>query len=69
MPTRLRIVVNWSLCEANLVCAQAAPEVFEVDEQDKLHVLKEHIGEELRAKVERAVRGCPRRALAVVEEP
>lgn len=69
MSARLRIVVDWSQCEANLVCMRAAPEAFCVDEQDKLHLLVEHVSEELRPKVEKAVRGCPKLALSLIEEP
>jgi ferredoxin len=45
-----------------------APEAFRVDEQDQLHVLLESVPPELRAKVEKAVRACPRLALKLVEE-
>jgi len=63
----MKIKVNWDLCEANALCMQAAPEVFKVDDDDMLHVLNEEPGEELRAKVEKAVRACPRAALSIEE--
>jgi ferredoxin len=47
---------------------EQAPEVFKVDENDNLHVLKENPPEKLRAKVEAAVRLCPRQALSIVED-
>ncbi|HSP79410.1 MAG TPA: ferredoxin [Myxococcaceae bacterium] len=46
---------------------RAAPEAFNLDEQDQLHVLVENVTPELRAKVEQAVRGCPRQALSLSE--
>jgi len=65
----MKIVVDRDLCEVQGMCQRAAPEVFRVDiEADVMNLLVEHLGEELRAKVELAVRRCPRRALKLVEE-
>ena len=63
----MKIVVDFDLCEANAVCMQQAPEVFRVDENDSLEILKESPSEELREKVEAAVRLCPRQALSLEE--
>jgi ferredoxin len=46
---------------------KVAPEVFLVDENDELHVKIKDVPESLRAKVEEAVRRCPRQALSVEE--
>jgi ferredoxin len=59
----MKIVVDHDLCEANQVCMSRAPEVFRVDDEDQLHILIESPPEELRQKVEAAVRLCPRQAL------
>jgi ferredoxin len=64
----MRVVVNYDLCEGNGRCVDAAPEVFELRDDDRSHVLVEHPGEELRPKVERSVRLCPRQAIAIVED-
>lgn len=61
----MKVIVNYDLCEANAVCMGEAPEVFQVDEKDDLNLLVEEIPEKLRAKVERAVRLCPRQALRI----
>ena len=61
----MKIKVDYDLCEANAVCMEQAPEVFKVDDDDNLHVLDESPPEELRAKVEAAVRLCPRQALTL----
>jgi ferredoxin len=61
----MRVVVDWDLCESNAICMAVAPEVFEVDDDDNLNVLQEEPPEELRAKVEEAVRRCPKQALAL----
>ena len=58
--------VDRDLCQGHGVCAEEAREVFEVDrETDQVRVLAERPAEELRAKVEAAVRYCPTRALAI----
>jgi ferredoxin len=59
----LKIVVDYELCEANALCMQAAPEVFAVDGDDRLHLLQEQPPESAWAKVEKAVRLCPKGAL------
>jgi ferredoxin len=41
------------------------PEVFEVRDDDRSYTLMEDIPEELRAKVERAVKVCPRAAISL----
>ncbi len=63
----MKIVVDWDRCEANAVCMKAAPEVFRVDDDDRLHLLVTDVPPELRAKVEKAVRACPRDALSLEE--
>ncbi len=61
----MRVVVDVDLCEGNAVCAQVAPEVFVVGDDDLAHVKTEPVPEALRAKVEDAVRRCPRQALTL----
>ena len=57
-------MVDYHLCEGRGQCAIAAPEVFEVGDDDRSHVLVAEAGDELRPKVERAIRSCPRQAIA-----
>ena len=64
----MKVVVDFDKCNSNAVCHAAAPEVFEVREDNFLYVLQEHPPESLRAKVEAAVRGCPTRAISVQED-
>jgi ferredoxin len=61
----MKINVDYDLCEANAVCMKVCPEVFHLDEDDNLHIKNETPPEELRAKVEEAVRRCPRQALSL----
>jgi ferredoxin len=65
----MRVEVNWDACESNALCMAAAPEVFEVRDDDFLYLLIEgEIPQELRAKVEEAIRVCPKQALKLVDE-
>lgn len=59
------MVVDVELCEGNAVCANVAPEVFVVGDDDLARVKMEPVPETLRAKVETAVRRCPRQALTL----
>ena len=64
----MKVIVDYDLCESNAVCMAVAPEVFEVRDDDFLYVLEEHPGEELRAKVEEAVKRCPKQAISIEED-
>lgn len=59
----MRIVVDRDLCEGNAVCMKVCPEVFTVDDNDQAQVLVDSPPEDLRSKIEAAVRRCPRQAL------
>ena len=63
----MKVVVDYDLCEANAVCMDCCPEVFRVEEDDTLTILLENPPEDLRSKVEEAVRLCPRQALSLQE--
>lgn len=63
----MKIVVDYGLCEANAICMGLAPDVFEVDEQDNLHLLTAEVTAENEARVRDAVRLCPRQALSLSE--
>ena len=63
----MRVVVDFDLCESNALCMQAAPEVFEVRDDNFLYVLQEEPGAELQAKVEEAVRVCPTQAISLAD--
>ena len=68
MSTRLRVVVSRVLCEANGTCVSHAPQVFQLNDTDELLLLQEYPAESELQKVQAAVRGCPKGALALVEE-
>ena len=64
----IRIRVDHELCEANAVCVRLVPEVFELDDDDRLRLKREHPDEALRSRLAEAVRRCPKQALAIVDE-
>ena len=63
----MRVVVDYDLCESNALCMEAAPEVFEVRDDDLLYVLDAEPPSQLRDKVERAARACPKQAITIVD--
>ena len=64
----MRIVVDYTLCESNAVCMRLVSEVFEVRDDDRLYLKTERPPAALRARVEEAVRRCPKQALSVVDD-
>ncbi len=64
----MKVVIDYDLCEGNAQCMKICPEVFEVGEDDRARLLVKHPGEELRAKVEAAVRRCPRQAISIAND-
>lgn len=63
----MRVIVDRDSCEANAVCAGLVPEVFEVDEEDVLHIKVGEVPPELADTVRQAVRSCPKAALSIEE--
>ena len=62
-----KVVVDFDLCESNAICMGIVPEVFEVRDDNFLYVLEENPPDDLRAKVDQAVRQCPKQAISVDE--
>lgn len=63
----MRVTVDYEACEANGVCEAIAPEVFELDDDDNLH-LKEKPTSETADRVRQAVNSCPKVALSLETE-
>lgn len=63
----MEVRVDPLACEANGVCAGLVPEVFELDDDDVLHIVTPHPPDELASKVRHAVRSCPKAALTMTE--
>jgi ferredoxin len=65
----MRVSIDEDLCEGHARCQAAAQEVFEVRED--LSYIKpgmDEVPEELKAKVQRAARLCPRQAVILEGE-
>lgn len=61
----MRIVVDRDKCEGLGMCEAMAHDFFELDDDEVMHVLDEHPGEEHRAQVRAAVASCPVLALSL----
>lgn len=64
----MKVSVDFGLCEANGICMGIIPEVFELDDQDYLHVLNDEVTPENEAQIRDAVRQCPRQAISIVDD-
>ena len=64
----MRVIVDLDVCQAHGDCVVAAPEIFDLGEEDDVvTVLLPEPGEELRAMAERAVQDCPVTAIRIEE--
>ncbi|TVR27499.1 MAG: ferredoxin [Ilumatobacter sp.] len=61
----MKVNVDFGKCEANALCMGILPEVFEVNDDDELELLMEDVPEELRGRLEEAVRSCPMTAISI----
>lgn len=65
----MKVKVDLDACQGYACCMMEAPEVFDLDEEaSKVILLQERPPEQLRSKVEAAVRGCPAHALSLEDE-
>lgn len=60
----MEVVVDYDQCEANGVCEAVAPEVFELDEDDNLHLVGQ-VDADNEQRVRQAVASCPKAALSL----
>lgn len=63
----MRVAVDRDLCEANGVCAGLAPEVFDLGDEDDLHILAAEVPAAQADAVRSAVASCPKQALRLEE--
>ena len=63
----MRVEVDYDRCESNAICMGILPEGFEVRDDGFLYVLDEEPPEELRSRLEEAVRSCPTQAISISE--
>jgi ferredoxin len=63
----VRVEVDRDACEANAICAGLVPVVFDVDDEDELHIRAGEIPAGLADSVRHAVGSCPKAALRLAE--
>ncbi|BCP14200.1 ferredoxin [Mycobacterium paraintracellulare] len=62
----MKVILDDQLCVAHGECVLAAPEIFALSDEDAVvRILDEEPDEELRPKLEQAVRVCPADALRI----
>ncbi|QIS08499.1 hypothetical protein F5544_02895 [Nocardia arthritidis] len=59
----MKVIVDFDQCEANGICVGIAPDVFELDDEDQLHIRVAEVPADRLADVEDAVAQCPKAAL------
>jgi len=59
----MRITVDLDLCEGHAQCCSLAPQVFQLDADNVMHVLVDDVPADQQAAVLAAVECCPRQAL------
>ncbi|WP_067698741.1 ferredoxin [Nocardia jejuensis] len=62
----MKVTVDLDQCEANGICVGIAPEVFELDDDDVLHIVGAEVPAGSEHDVKTAVAQCPKAALKLV---
>ncbi len=63
----MKVAVDRDRCEANGVCAGLAPAIFDLDDEDFLHIPTPEVPPAAADAVRRAVASCPKLALRLAE--
>ncbi|WP_052664795.1 ferredoxin [Nitriliruptor alkaliphilus] len=64
----MKVQLDLDRCQGYVCCVVAAPEVFDVDDDSGLAVLREAASDPARrVEVERAVRDCPTNAISIAD--
>jgi ferredoxin len=64
----MKVTVDSELCEANALCVAAAPEVFDLVDDDVVDILLPEPPPELESAVAEAVIACPKQALRILPD-
>lgn len=64
----MRIDVDYNRCDSNAVCTDIAPEIFELDDDDQLHVRHDAPLDAHRQGAELAAASCPKLAITISED-
>jgi ferredoxin len=60
----MKVRVDFDRCEANGVCVGIAPDIFELDDDDQLHISSAVPPADREEDVRTAIAQCPRAALS-----
>jgi ferredoxin len=61
----MKVSVDFAKCTGLGICESMAPNIFEVDDDGKLLLLRDDITDDELQSVEEAVTGCPTEALRI----
>jgi ferredoxin len=61
----MKVTVDFTKCTGLGICESMAPDIFEVDDDGKLVLLKDDVTDDELQSVEEAVAGCPTEALRI----
>jgi ferredoxin len=64
----IRVNVNRETCEGYANCVRAAPDVFDLDDDDLVVLKQEQAGDEQLAKVRRATYDCPTESISFTDD-
>jgi ferredoxin len=64
----MMVTVDPDLCEANALCVAAAPEVFDLVDDDVVDILLPEPPPEMESAVAEAVIACPKQALRILAD-
>jgi ferredoxin len=59
---------DFEACQGYANCVAAAPDTYDIDDDGVVVLLRTHITEEERPRIEEAVRSCPVSALSIEDE-
>lgn len=63
----MKVRVDIGICESNGICVGVAPEVFHLDADDQLSLIRENVTPDIEDRVRNAVDQCPRNAISLEE--
>jgi ferredoxin len=64
----VKVAVDFNRCTGLGICESLAPDLFEVNDEGELVLLKEDIADTELKGVEEAVAGCPTEALRILRD-
>ncbi|MBA3410493.1 MAG: ferredoxin [Geodermatophilaceae bacterium] len=62
------VKADFGVCQGYANCVMTAPEVYDIDDDGVVVLLKDEISDAERAKVQEAVNSCPVSALSIEDE-